>query len=59
MNPVVQSLGSFGGRHHADVMMSARRMDGEASLAIRCINLGFGLARHYAPLEKPPRSAEG
>eukprot|EP00965_Chrysotila_dentata_P136342 4508626-Pleurochrysis_carterae.AAC.1 len=59
MNPVVHSFGCFGGRHHANVVMRAGRVDCEASFADRCVNFGFGSACHNTPLEQPPRSTEG
>eukprot|EP00965_Chrysotila_dentata_P003129 102241-Pleurochrysis_carterae.AAC.1 len=52
MDPVVHSFGGFGGRHHTDVMMFARRVDGVASLRIHCTTfLGLGSARHYTPFK--------
>eukprot|EP00965_Chrysotila_dentata_P153598 5076719-Pleurochrysis_carterae.AAC.1 len=59
MYPVVHSFGCFGGRHHADMVMRAGRVDCEATFASRWVNFGFGSARHNMPLEQPLRSTEG
>eukprot|EP00965_Chrysotila_dentata_P000992 32102-Pleurochrysis_carterae.AAC.1 len=59
MKAVVHPFGGLGLRHHADVMMGARRVNGEAPLGVGCITIrDVTVASLYAPFEQPPRSSK-
>eukprot|EP00965_Chrysotila_dentata_P091843 3032084-Pleurochrysis_carterae.AAC.1 len=59
MKAVVHSFGGFGRRHHADVIMGAGRVNGEAPLSVGRISLrDVTMASLYTPFEQPPRSSE-